>query len=71
MPNDRRAYAPGGMYFFTLVTGRRAPILTEPFARRSLRRALVDCRSRWPFRVEAIVLLPDHLHTVWRKPVSV
>lgn len=68
MPNYRRAYVPGGMYFFTLVTERRAPILTEPLARRSLRRALVDCRSRWPFRIEAIVLLPDHLHTVWALP---
>jgi putative transposase len=56
------------MYFFTLVTEGRAPILTGPVARRLLRRAFADCRSRWPFRIEAIVLLPDHLHTVWSLP---
>lgn len=56
------------MFFFTQVTERRAPILTEPLARSDLRRALVDCRSRWPFRLEAVVLLPDHLHTVWSLP---
>jgi putative transposase len=68
MPNYRRAYVSGGMFFFTLVTEQRAPILTDPDARRLLRRALVDCRSRWPFRIEAIVLLPDHLHTIWSLP---
>jgi hypothetical protein len=29
------------MFFFTLVTEQPAPILTEPLARNSLRRALV------------------------------
>ncbi|WZO99540.1 transposase [Isosphaeraceae bacterium EP7] len=56
------------MFFFTLVTERRAPFLTDPAARDHLRRAFLNCRSRWPFRVEAIVLLPDHLHTVWSLP---
>ena len=68
MPNYRRAYIPGGMFFFTLVTERRAGILTDTTARRLLRDAIVRCRARWPFRVEAIVLLPDHLHTVWSLP---
>jgi putative transposase len=68
MPNYRRAYVPGGMFFFTLVTERRTPFLTEPTARSLLRQAFLDCRSRWPFRVEAIVLLPDHLHTIWALP---
>ena len=68
MPNYRRAHQPGGMFFFTLVTERRAPILTEVTARTVLRRAFLDCRSRWPFRTEAIVLLPDHLHAVWSLP---
>jgi REP element-mobilizing transposase RayT len=21
--------------------------------------------ARWPFEIRAIVLLPDHLHTIW------
>jgi putative transposase len=56
------------MFFFTLVTEQRAPILIEPLARRSLRRAFLDCRSRRPFHLVAVVLLPDHLHTVWSLP---
>ena len=68
MPNYRRAHAPGGMFFFTLVTEGRAPIFTDPFARQHLRKALADCRNRWPFRIDAIVLLPDHLHTHWSLP---
>lgn len=68
MPNYRRAYVPGGMFFFTLVTERRARILTDPLARQLLREAFHGCRTRWPFRVEAIVLLPDHLHTIWSLP---
>ena len=68
MPNHRRAYAPGGPFFFTLVTEGRAPILTDPVARQHLRIALADCRNRWPFQIEAIVLLPDHLHTIWSLP---
>ena len=68
MPNYRRVYVPGGMFFFTLVTQGRVPILTDPDARGHLRRAFVDCRSRWPFRIEAIVLVPDHLHAIWSLP---
>jgi putative transposase len=68
MPDYRRAHVPGGTFFFTLVTEHRAPILMDPEARRILRHALVRCRFRWPFRVEAVVLLPDHMHTIWSLP---
>ena len=68
MPNYRRAYVPGAMYFFTLVTNRRAPILVSDLGRRSLRSALVKARTRWPFKIVAMVLLPDHLHAIWSLP---
>jgi putative transposase len=68
MPDFRRLYVHGGTYFFTLVTEGRAPILCDPIARRTLRDALTACQERWPFRVEAIVLLPDHLHSLWTMP---
>jgi putative transposase len=29
---------------------------------------LTACRQRWPFRIEAMVLLPDHLHANWSLP---
>jgi putative transposase len=68
MPNYRRAYRPGSMYFFTLVTAARAPILVSESGRRCLRSALVDAKSSWPFEITALVLLPDHLHAIWSLP---
>jgi REP element-mobilizing transposase RayT len=68
MPNYRRAYVPGGTFFLTVVTERRAKILCGTSARACLRRAFRDRRQRWPSSVEAIVLLPDHLHAVWTLP---
>jgi putative transposase len=68
MPTYRRAFIPGGTFFFTVVTERRARILcTEP-ARGFLGKALRDCRGRWPFQIDALVLLPDHLHSIWTLP---
>ena len=68
MPNYRRNYVPGGTCFFTLVTHERRPILTSPLGRRCLRAAIQTVRRRRPFAVVGIVLLPDHLHTVWTLP---
>ena len=68
MPNYRRARVPGGCYFFTLVTDRRAPILCDPLARKLLGDLLRQSRERWPMFINAIVLLPDHLHTIWTLP---
>ena len=68
MPNYRRNYVPGGTYFFTLVTHERRPILTTDLGRVGLRRAIRAVRRRWPFAVLGIVLMPDHLHTVWTLP---
>jgi putative transposase len=68
MPEYRRNFVPGGAYFFTLVTEGRAKILVEPIARVILREALSDCKRRWPFEVDAIVLLPEHLHAIWFLP---
>ena len=68
MANYLRNYAPGGTFFFTLVTHQRRRILTTPSSRRLLRAAFRRVRHRWPFDVIAIVLCPDHLHTVWSLP---
>jgi putative transposase len=68
MPNYRRNYVPGGTYFFTAVTQDRRRILTTPLARRCLRSAIEAEQRRAPFEMVAVVLLPDHLHTVWSLP---
>jgi REP-associated tyrosine transposase len=62
----RRYYQAGGTYFFTAVTEGRQPLLIEHIER--LRTAFRHVRQRYPFALDAIVVLPDHLHTLWRLP---
>ena len=58
---------PGGTFFFTVVAAdRTARTLTEHIG--ALREAWRYVRSRHPFRTDAVVILPDHLHAVWTLP---
>lgn len=66
----RRSQVPGGTFFFTVVTNGRRPLLGVPEARAALRQALRDVRRRHPFVLEAVVLLPDHLHLLMRLPAN-
>jgi putative transposase len=68
MADYRRNYLAGGTYFFTAVIYRRRRLLTTNRGRQCLRQALHEIRQKWPFQIVAIVLLPDHLHTVWTLP---
>ena len=70
MPNYRRPFAPGGTFFFTLVTQDRRPILTTDSARPLLRTAVADTRRERPFVLLAIVLLADHLHLLLDLPAG-
>jgi putative transposase len=45
---------------------RRLRLLTDHIT--ALRAALRDVRRRHPFEMNAIVVLPDHLHAVWTLP---
>jgi predicted nucleic acid-binding protein len=51
-----------------VVTERRAAILSNDLARDLLRAAFRDGRQCWRFRVDAMVMIPDHLHTFWTLP---
>ncbi len=68
MPNYRRIQIPNAFYFFTVVTYQRQTILTSEYARACLHHAFQHVRKRWAFDIEAIVLLPDHLHAIWKLP---
>ena len=68
MSEYRRIFIPGGSYFFTVVTQDRRPILTTPDNIARLREAFRLAMAAQPFRIDAVVVLPDHLHTVWRLP---
>jgi putative transposase len=60
----------GHVFFFTVVTHDRRAILTTDRGRAALRDAFRTVRAERPFRVTAIVLLPDHLHAVWELPAG-
>jgi putative transposase len=64
----RRAHVPGATYFFTVVTARRRPILAGEAAVAALREALRAVMAGHPFHIDALVVLPDHLHTLWTLP---
>jgi len=68
MSNYRRTYVPGGTFFYTLVCKDRQPIFNNAMARKHLRNAIVDELKRAPFDLVAMVLLHDHLHTIWTMP---
>jgi putative transposase len=67
MTNYRRATVRGGTYFFTVtLADRRGALLTDRVD--CLRAAFRYVRTRHPFSIEAVVILPDHLHALWRLP---
>lgn len=67
MPRYVRAFVPGGTFFFTVaLLERRRGLLTERID--LLRRVFSETRREQPFRLDAIVVLPDHLHCIWTLP---
>jgi putative transposase len=67
MTTYRRNFVAGGCYFFTVnLAERRLRRLGDHIE--LLRAAFRDMRRRHPFAIEAIVVLPDHLHAVWTLP---
>jgi len=68
MMDYRRVFVPGGSYFFTVVTFERKPILKDEEAIFLLKNAFRRTQNKYPFRIDALVILPDHLHTIWTLP---
>jgi putative transposase len=68
MSEFRRYYIPGGTYFFTLVTADRFPLFQAPDARKLLGEVIRETNLSTPFTTVAIVLMPDHLHSLWTLP---
>jgi putative transposase len=63
----RRNFVPGGTFFFTAtLADRRSMALVENIG--LLRRAFRTTRHERPFSVDAVVVLPDHLHIVMTLP---
>jgi putative transposase len=67
MPNYRRAFVPGGCWFFTVtLLDRQSALLVEQIE--ILREATRRTRERFPFHIDAMTVLPDHIHAVWTLP---
>jgi putative transposase len=69
MVRYRRNFLAGGTFFFTVtLVDRRSSALVEHIA--DLRNAFRVTRRERPFAIEAIVVLPDHLHAVLTLPAG-
>ena len=67
MTEYRRAFISGGTYFFTVnLADRRQTLLVDRID--ALRSAFRYGRERHPFALDAVVVLPDHLHAIWTLP---
>jgi putative transposase len=67
MSNYRRSDMQGGTYFFTVnLQNRHSDLLVEHIT--TLRNAVARVLCRKPFRVNAWVVLPEHMHCLWTLP---
>jgi putative transposase len=67
MTNYRRNFICGGSFFFTAnLAERRLGLLVDHID--LLRRAFRAVRRRHPFDIQAVVVLPDHIHAIWTLP---
>ncbi len=69
MVRYRRNRTPGGSFFFTVtLRDRRSDLLLRHVD--ILRASFADVQARLPFHIDAIVILPEHLHALWTLPVN-
>jgi putative transposase len=63
----RRNFVQGGAFFFTVtLNDRRSSVLVDHVA--LLRTAFRKTRGEQPFTLDAVVILPDHLHAIMTLP---
>jgi putative transposase len=67
MMRYRRANVAGGTYFFTVNLADRS---TDTLVRHvdELREVINNVKQKHPFSMLAMVVLPEHLHAIWRLP---
>lgn len=66
----RRARTKGGTYFFTVITFSRGKIFAQPENVSLLRESFRYVMEKHFFKIDAFVLLPEHLHCIWTLPES-
>jgi len=68
MSDYRRSHLPGGTFFFTVITYNRVPLFANQCARTTLHNAWQMVQKKYPFTVDALCLLPNHIHCIWTLP---
>ena len=69
MSNYLRPQISGATIFFTVaLADRHSDLLVRQVE--ILRRAVRDTKAERPFDIEAWVVLPNHLHCIWRLPAG-
>jgi len=69
MSNYRRPQITGASVFFTVaLANRNSDLLLREID--ALRGSVAETRAERPFGIDAWVVLPDHLHCVWRLPAN-
>lgn len=67
MTNYRRYRLKGGCYFFTVALAEHpSRLLTDNI--QGLRTAFREVKAAHPFTMEAVVILPHHMHCIWILP---
>lgn len=68
MTDYRRLYIPGASWFFTVNLAQRKGnrLLIDNVD--LLRKAFAYTKCRHPFKIDAVVVLPDHMHCIWTLP---
>jgi len=64
----RRQQEKGTTYFFTIVTYQRRKILREENNIALIFEAFDHVKARHTFKLDAFVIMPDHLHCIWTLP---
>jgi len=65
----RRSKVPGATYFFTVnLMDRRKTLLVDHVDH--LREVIKVVKQRHPFYIDAMVIMPDHLHALWTLPAG-
>ena len=67
MVKYRRYYLPGGTYFFTVTLHNRKSIWLTKYIK-ELGVVMRSAQVTYPYKVIAMVVLPEHLHAIWELP---
>jgi len=63
----RRTYVSGGTYFFTVnLLERHKSLLIDHVD--LLKQSIRKVKTAHPFKIDAMVVMPEHLHAIWTLP---